>query len=199
MPRKYSMGQRSAAVEATRQRIVDATVELHNEKGVTATSMQDIAERAGVALATVYRHFPSLDELVPACGGRILELNPLPTTAVFEGLDGGAERVRALVDALFVHYERGVRAYDVGIAESLALPAMAQLMAELGAQIAALVAAAVDPFQPSSKHLSVAVGLCDFRVWRSLTQAGLTTVEAAEFVAWAIAAALLAADKPRGE
>jgi AcrR family transcriptional regulator len=198
MPRKYSMGERRAAVEATRQRIVDATVKLHNEQGVTATSMQDIADRAGVALATVYRHFPSLDELVPACGGRNMELNPLPTEALFEGLDDGTARVAALVDALFAHYERGMRPYEVGMAESLAVPAMARLMTELGAHIAGLVSAAAKPFRPGTKQLSLAVGLCDFRVWRSLTQAGLATGEAAQFVAWVITVALSTADEPSG-
>jgi AcrR family transcriptional regulator len=190
MARKYSMQRRSAAVEATRQRIVDATVELHNDQGVTGTSMQDIADRAGVALATVYRHFPTLEALVPACGRRNMELNPLPTEAVFAGLDAGDERVTALVDALFTHYERGLRAYEVGLAESATLPVLADLMQEVAAHVAGLVAAAAAPFEPDDGRLSLAVGLCDFRVWRSLTLAGLSTDAAAEDVARLVTVAL---------
>jgi AcrR family transcriptional regulator len=192
MPRKYSMRQRSVAVDQTRQRIVDATVELHNEKGVGGTSMQDIAERAGVALATVYRHFPTQDELVPACGSRNMELNPLPTDSVFSELDTGEERVAALVAALFEHYERGVRPYEVGLAEVATLPVMARLMEEVATHVEGLVSAAISPFNPGTKGSRLAVGLCDFRVWRSLTQAGLSTGDAAELTTTMITTALTA-------
>ncbi len=67
------MGKRAAAVAETRARIVEATMELHGERGIHATSWEEIAKRAGVAIGTVYRHFPSLDELLPACGERSLE------------------------------------------------------------------------------------------------------------------------------
>ena len=190
MARKYSMRQRSTAVEQTRQRIVDATVQLHNEKGVNGTSMQDIADRADVALATVYRHFPTLDDLVPACGSRNMEFNPLPTESVFAEFDTGEERVAALVAALFKHYERGCRPYEVGFAESATLPAMARLMAEVAAHIEGLVSAATKPFKPDDKHLGLAAGLCDFRVWLSLIQAGLSTEDAAQSTAQFITTAL---------
>jgi AcrR family transcriptional regulator len=62
------MEKRKAPVEETRQRIAEATLALHSEKGMFDTSWKDIAERADVSVATVYKHFPSLDELVPACG-----------------------------------------------------------------------------------------------------------------------------------
>ena len=62
------MDKRKAAVQETRQRIVEATLALHAEKGIFGTSWQDIARRADVSVGTVYKHFPSLDELVPACG-----------------------------------------------------------------------------------------------------------------------------------
>src|SRR5438552_15646145 len=66
-PRTYRMTRRAAGNEATRKRIVDAAIALHAEKGAVGTSWPDIAKRADVALGTVYRHFPSLDQLVPAC------------------------------------------------------------------------------------------------------------------------------------
>jgi len=184
------MRRRSSVVEQTRQRIVDATVDLHNEKGVIGTSMQDIAERAGVALATVYRHFPSIEDLVPACGHRNMELNPLPTEAILDELHTGEECVPVAVEALYTHYERGRRPYEVGRAESVTLPVMARLMDEVAAHVAALVTAATRPFEPDAKRLGLAIGLCDFGVWRSLIRAGLSTDEAATFTARFIVAAL---------
>src|SRR5690348_3748863 len=43
--------------EQTRQRLYDAAVELIAEQGYTATTVDQIAERAGVAKGTVYYNF----------------------------------------------------------------------------------------------------------------------------------------------
>ena len=64
--RKYLMRKRAEGQDATRERIVEATAALHSEQGVAATSYLQIAERAGVGAATVYRHFPTLGSLVMA-------------------------------------------------------------------------------------------------------------------------------------
>lgn len=49
---------------ATRARIADIAVRLFSEGGFDETTMEDVAEAAGVSRRTVYRHFPSKDELV---------------------------------------------------------------------------------------------------------------------------------------
>jgi AcrR family transcriptional regulator len=179
MPRRYSMERRTAAVDETRQRIVDATVELHNEKGVLATSMQDIAARAGVSLGTVYRHFPSIDELVPACGGRSLELNPLPTPEVFAQLDSGPDRIRSLFDALFAHYESMERPYFVGRAEASHLPVLQTALEQAEGYLRSLIREAVEPFAPSEEGLGIAIAMADFYTWYAFTRAGFTSAQAA--------------------
>jgi TetR/AcrR family transcriptional regulator, cholesterol catabolism regulator len=50
---------RSRRREDTRQRLFEAAVELIAEQGFSATTVDDIAERAGVAKGTVYYNFPS--------------------------------------------------------------------------------------------------------------------------------------------
>ena len=182
MPRKYSMERRTAIVDETRQRIVDATVELHNEKGVLATSMQDIAARAGVSLGTVYRHFPSLDELVPACGGRNLELLPPPTPAIFGGLESSEARVRALFNALYAHYEAAERPYTVAFAEAPHIPAMQRFNEGAAAHLRSLVAGAVQPLAPSEDGLGFAIVMADFRTWQAFKSAGFSTKTAAGMV-----------------
>ena len=191
MPRKYSMERRTASVDETRQRIVDATVALHNEKGVLATTMQDIAARASVSLGTVYRHFPTIDDLIPACGGRNLELNPPPGSHAFDHLTSAEERIAALVAALYAHYERGERPYEIGF-EAMGLPVMARMMTELADHLRDLVTEALRPTHPDGGRLNLAVGLCDFRVWRSLTQAGLSTPNAAAYIGQLLREALAA-------
>ena len=62
MVRKYTLGRRGEAAEETRRRIVEATFALHAEQGVAATTMTQIAERAGVSVGTVYHHFATYDD-----------------------------------------------------------------------------------------------------------------------------------------
>jgi AcrR family transcriptional regulator len=52
--------------ERTRIAIEDAAVALFMEKGYHATSMRQIAEKAGLALGGIYNHFSSKDEIFEA-------------------------------------------------------------------------------------------------------------------------------------
>jgi AcrR family transcriptional regulator len=52
--------------ERTRQAVIDAAYSLFLEKGFSATSMRQIAERAGLALGGIYNHFSSKDEIFQA-------------------------------------------------------------------------------------------------------------------------------------
>ena len=49
----------SAAQRDRRKRILDATIELASQGGFDAVQMRAVAERADVALGTLYRYFPS--------------------------------------------------------------------------------------------------------------------------------------------
>src|SRR5688500_15592525 len=62
--RQYSSTLRAEQAAATRARIVDAAVELLQLNDVSAITMQDVADRAGVAVRTVYRAFPTKDDLI---------------------------------------------------------------------------------------------------------------------------------------
>ena len=52
--------------ERTRLAIEDAAIELFMEQGYHATSMRQIADRAGLALGGIYNHFKGKDELFEA-------------------------------------------------------------------------------------------------------------------------------------
>jgi AcrR family transcriptional regulator len=47
-----------------RQRILDSAYDLFSRRGVRAVGIEEVIERAAVAKATLYRHFPSKDHLV---------------------------------------------------------------------------------------------------------------------------------------
>src|SRR6478752_7040677 len=50
--------------EETRTAIADAAVALFLQRGFADTTMDDIADAAGVSRRTAYRHFPTKDDLV---------------------------------------------------------------------------------------------------------------------------------------
>jgi AcrR family transcriptional regulator len=64
--RTYTMTSRARGVAETRRRVLDATVDLHGERLAADISLDDIAERAGVSVQTVLRHFGSRSGLVEA-------------------------------------------------------------------------------------------------------------------------------------
>ena len=59
--------QQTAQVgSGARERILDAAYELFSRRGIQAVGVNEVIEHAGVATATLYRHFPSKDKLVLA-------------------------------------------------------------------------------------------------------------------------------------
>lgn len=64
MARPYTQGARAAAAAARRERILSATVELLGVHRYDEITLEAIAERAGVSLATLTRQFSSKAELL---------------------------------------------------------------------------------------------------------------------------------------
>lgn len=63
----------SAAQRERRRRILDATIALASKGGYDAVQMRSVAERADVALGTLYRYFPSKLHLLVSALARELE------------------------------------------------------------------------------------------------------------------------------
>jgi len=63
----------SAAQRDRRKRILDATIALATQGGFDAVQMRAVAERADVALGTLYRYFPSKIHLLVSALGREFE------------------------------------------------------------------------------------------------------------------------------
>jgi AcrR family transcriptional regulator len=85
---------------ATRERIVSAALELVAEGGYASASVQTVAARAGLAVGTIYRHFPSKAELFAEVFRRASqrELDVLIEVAAADGRSA-AERAAAAVEA----------------------------------------------------------------------------------------------------
>lgn len=98
------MVKRAEQVEATRQRIVDATVDLHSTVGPASTTISAIAEKAGVTRLTVYRHFPDLEALFAACGQRWAERHPAPDPSRWPEIRDLDARARHGLEELYGWY-----------------------------------------------------------------------------------------------
>jgi AcrR family transcriptional regulator len=79
-----------ADAQRNRARILDAAEEVFAEGGPTA-STEEVARRAGVAIGTIFRHFPTKAHLLRALMKRLLEqLGTDATTLVAQGDPGTA-------------------------------------------------------------------------------------------------------------
>jgi len=185
-PRKYEMTRRSAAVEQTRARIVAATVAAHRELGIDATSWDEIARRAGVGVGTVYRHFPSLDQLLPACGAVIARTLALPAAEdagnLFAGASGTRARIERLVAEVFGIYERGAPFIGNIRRERHQLPQLEDFHQQIEDTLDALAREALQPFTSSRQAGQVVRALIDLPTWRAFTDRGFTTRQAAKIV-----------------
>jgi AcrR family transcriptional regulator len=164
------MDKRKAAAEQTRQRILEATLALHSEKGIFGTSWKDIAERADVSVNTVYKHFPSLDELVPACGELMYAITRPPSLEdaprIFDGFHSLEERLERLIDELFGFYERGAGYIETDFQERQ-LPAVVEWEAYMRSTIAGLVREALLPAGSDEDTVQTASALLDFSTYKS--------------------------------
>jgi AcrR family transcriptional regulator len=171
--REYRMRKRAEGLDATRERIVEATAALHAEQGVAATSYVQIAERAGVGPATVYRHFPTLGSLVSACGATIWDAirPPVPANApaVFADLAGGKPRLERLVAELDAFYDRAAVWLGIAARDRDRVPELDQFLRQVEAGVEALVREAMGAGS-SESEIRLVTALADVSVWQSLTR-----------------------------
>jgi len=181
-PRTYRMTRRAAANAETRRRIVDAAIALHAERGILGTSWPDIAKRADLALGTVYRYFPSLDQLVPACTSENAARVRPPGAGILVGLTRPAERIGRFVQELFAFYGRSAPWTPRASVDRHQLPILDSILKRREAGLRALVEETLGPLQRRRHALDAALALTDFGVWRSLTRSGLSTQAAARLI-----------------
>src|SRR5215510_9850813 len=106
MARGYTLKKRAEQQAETRQRIVEAAVELHGSVGPSQTTFSMVAERAGVQRHTLYAHFPDERALLMACSGLVIERDPPPDASAWSGVADRQERLRTGLAALYAWFER---------------------------------------------------------------------------------------------
>lgn len=105
-PRTYTLGRRAETSSATRQRILDAAIELYRQRGIDGTTLTAVAENADVARGTIVNHFGSADGLLGSSLDHLLERLEIPDERILEGVVGRDARIRAFVEAMIAFQER---------------------------------------------------------------------------------------------
>ncbi len=167
--RTYNLGRRAETAAETRQRLVEATYALHRERGITATSLRDIAERAGVSVGTAYHHFPTYLDAVRACGEHVAESSPLPPESIFDGVETLDERVQVFVRELCAWYGRHPWLERIR-AERSAYPPVEEGMAAWDRGIEQLARRAAGCTADEARTITA---LADVAVYSSLRRAGV--------------------------
>jgi AcrR family transcriptional regulator len=177
-------------VDPTRERIVESTLELHNSRGIQATTWQEIAASAGVPVGTLEAMFPTRDDLVRACGEHFLESLRMPppdrARDIFTGASSEQERTRRLVETFFGVYERGADGITVGRRERAEVTPVDESMEQLERSMDALVTEALRPRRPDSSWVASLRALTDLEVWRALRDQGATPEAAVEQASTAV-------------
>jgi AcrR family transcriptional regulator len=188
MARKYELKRRAERQEQTRQRIVEAAVELHRTKGPARTSLSDIARLAGVQRHTLYRHFPDERSLFMACSGHFTEQNPRPDPSAWREIADPGLRLRRGLDELYAYYER---TGDM-LTSVLRDAEVHELTREINMLRAADAMKAIrDPLADglTGPRALAALDLAlDFRAWKRLTATGLSRADIVETMVRAVLA-----------
>ena len=124
MARRYELKRRAERQDETRQRIVDATIELHETIGAAQTTISEIAKRAGVGRVTVYRHFPDEETLFAACSGHYFSQHPFPDIERWRQIPDALDRLRVGLRESYAWHDENRQMIAMALAEARDLPIM---------------------------------------------------------------------------
>jgi len=176
--RPYRQTKRAEKQAETRQKIIEATIELHQTKGPAHTSMADVAEQAGVGKVTVYRHFPDEPTLSQACSGLYFERHPFPDPGQWRSIADKHARLRHGLAETYAYHAETHRMMDRVLADARDHPVMQPYHA-LWAGAAEII---LEPWLPRDDETQLRAGLVmalSFETWRALVkEQGLSQDEA---------------------
>jgi AcrR family transcriptional regulator len=195
--RKYELKRRAERQEETRQRIVAAAVELHTTLGPSRTTVQAIAEKAGVTRPTVYAHFPDTRSLFEACSGHVRATTPPPDPTPWNSIADPSERLETALRELYGYYERLEPLLENVQRDTAVMPLVAEMNAYRARyleQIGDLLLEAWPTRGAAQARLRRAIGhALEFRTWQSLVRRQACTTEEAVQLMAAFARAAAAA------
>ncbi|HET9160563.1 MAG TPA: helix-turn-helix domain-containing protein [Caulobacteraceae bacterium] len=178
MARSYTLKRRAEQQADTRQRIIEAAVDLHGTIGPARTSLSMVAERAKVQRNTLYAHFPDELSLAMACSGLAFERDPPPAAAQWRAIGDRSERLRQALTEIYGWYAKGAQLLGCVLRDA-EHHASTREVSELrfGPVVAdwhKVLGEGLSPAQQSLIHLSLS-----FYTWRALVEEAGMAPEAA--------------------
>jgi AcrR family transcriptional regulator len=168
---KYELKRRAESMTETRCRITEAAVALHQSVGPARTSVSEVARRAGVDRATVYRHFPDEAALFRSCSQHYAVDNPLPDPARWACLTDARERLRRALAAVYDYYERNEELLTNVTRDAEHMPAVRAAGAYRRQWLAEVEHGLAQGWDADARQMSHAVALAlDFRTWQTLVR-----------------------------
>jgi AcrR family transcriptional regulator len=197
MARTYQLKRRAERQDATRQRIVEATVELHQTVGGAGATISAIAERAGVERLTVYRHFPDERSLLTACTGHYLAQHPAPDPTPWQQIDDPEARLRTGLTEIYAYHRRTEQMSIHAVHDMEDMPVLRELLEPVQAHWARtrdILACAWAEEGQAQAVVSAAIGhALDFSTWRSLVRGqGLEDAQVVDLMVGMVRCAALA-------
>ena len=182
MPRPYRLGERAAQVQATRDRIIEAALELYTEVGVSAATMREIGSRADVAPGTLRNHFATRDDLDRAMVERLTSEVPLPDLSIFDGARSIEERLATVIRFGGIFMDQGRRLYLMWLREPMLTGAWAEKGAEYGARWDMLMRRALGPLADDEESMAILRALIHPAFFDSVRAGRRSTDEASALV-----------------
>lgn len=169
--RPYRMKRRAELEAATRLRITESAMALHESVGPAQTSITAIADEAGVRRSTVYRHFPDEETLFAACSSHWRALNPPPELAAWRAIGDPDARLETALGELYAFYSRTRRMYESLFRDESLVPAVARRLRDFHGYLDAARNTLLSGRGRVSRPTRAAVGhAVSFETWRSLVQ-----------------------------
>lgn len=173
---------RAESEAATRDRIVEALISLHEEVGPARTTVKAVAERAGVQRLTVYRHFPGEVEMIAACSARWTERFPLPDVSAIAP-EKGRPRARAILFALYRYYRSAAPMLTRILADAPHVEAVSRQLAPFASYLAEVEAAVARGWRGRSlRRRATLRHAVQFATWQSLAAVTADDAEAVNLV-----------------
>ena len=190
MTRTYELKLRAERQQQTRQRIIDAAIELHQTVGPARTTLSDVARRAGVQRHTLYRHFPDERELLLACSGYYTTVNPMPDPKPWLAIAQPVERLRRGLTELYAFYELNEPMTSSVLRDSETHELTRQVVATNRGPERQRIREALEAGVRGRGRRAVIQLALAFSTWRTLVRdGGLTNAQAVETLVRAFAAA----------
>lgn len=184
--RPYRMAERAKSREETRQRIVEATMRLHETLGPRATTISAIAEEAGVQRLTVYRHFPDETAVFQACTAHWLSLNAPPDPADWTAVEDPRERLNAALMAFYRYYAATRRMWSASFRDVADVPALQEPMKQFAGFVAGIGDELAKHFQagkqPAHRIAATIQHALAFPTWADLEARDLSDADKAALV-----------------